>query len=339
MLRIHVRLRKEGQEAETILVPTEPTKRVHDFKVEVARRVQKLAAFEGCRVICLREGSRALGLIDDEDLVSDVLENGDTVLAEVACLPSPAGVKAAPAQPEKGHEVMVGSASDTGETTDGYGAEVEPAELETGYAAASIRYQILERLAQGLPPQVVEVSATTSTWELAKQIAHAEGIDYEPTEEDVALVSSSEDQGRCLCSEVGSRVQLWGHDAAMKIDAAAFSQPTHPQRWAAELAKADICSICLSGLGDCVGSSESETPDFVVGNRLCQHFFHSDCLLKSFAADGKVLQCPCCRGEWLYLEEGQSAEGCQGSQEDVESLFCYLRRAAFGRQQWQRQQA
>ena len=53
-----------------------------------------------------------------------------------------------------------------------------------------------------------------------------------------------------------------------------------------------------------------------MGNRLCQHFFHSDCLLKSFAADGKVLQCPCCRGEWLYLEEGQSAEGCQGSQED-----------------------
>ena len=83
-----------------------------------------------------------------------------------------------------------------------------------------------------------EVSATTSTWELAKQIAHAEGIDYEPTEEDVALVSSSEDQGRCLCSEVqsrkhqlaalgsdpprfpfwqvGSRVQLWGHDAGVQ---------------------------------------------------------------------------------------------------------------------------
>ena len=156
MLRIHVRLRKEGQEAETILVPTEPTKRVHDFKVEVARRVQKLAAFEGCRVICLREGSRALALIDDEDLVSDVLENGDTVLAEVAWPPSAAGVEAAPAQPDKGHEVMVGSASDTGETTDGSGAEVEPAELETGYVAASVRYQTLERLARGLPPQVVE---------------------------------------------------------------------------------------------------------------------------------------------------------------------------------------
>ncbi|CAE7672334.1 unnamed protein product [Symbiodinium sp. CCMP2592] len=321
MLRLHVRLRKEGQggqEAETILVPTEPTKRVHDFKVEIARRAQKLAAFDGCRVICLREGSRAHALIDDEDVVSDVLENGDAVLAEVACLLSPAGVKAVSA-PEKEHEATAGPAFDTGETTDGSGAEVEPAEFETG-DAASIRYQTLERLAQGLPPQVVEVSATTSTWELAKQIAHAEGIEYEPAEEEVALASSaSEDHGRCLCSEVGSRVKLWGYDAAMKIDAAAFSQPMHPQRWAAELAKADICSICLSGLGDCVDSSEREVPDFVVGNRLCQHFFHADCLLKSFAADGKVLQCPCCRGEWLYLKDakGQRAEeGCQGSQED-----------------------
>ena len=50
-----------------------------------------------------------------------------------------------------------------------------------------------------------------------------------------------------------------------------------------------------------------------MGNRLCHHFFHAECLLKSFV-DGRVLQCPCCRGEWLYLEEEQAEKG--GIRED-----------------------
>ena len=36
----------------------------------------------------------------------------------------------------------------------------------------------------------------------------------------------------------------------MKIQPAAFLQKEHPQRWAADLCHADLCSICLNGLSE-----------------------------------------------------------------------------------------
>lgn len=39
-----------------------------------------------------------------------------------------------------------------------------------------------------------------------------------------------------------------GYESALKIEPAAFLQEEHPQRWAADLCTAEICSICLTSL-------------------------------------------------------------------------------------------
>ena len=150
MLRLHVRLKRQGQNhEETILVPTQPAKQVESLKQQIQHRAGKLAGFEGCRVIHLRDGSMAL--MDDDDMMGDLVENGDTLLAEVVCAPIAEEIGRASGQPQDQ------------EGSDDPQARLEAeAGLEAGDAMArtsgTIRYQTLVRVAQGLQPKSIAAS-------------------------------------------------------------------------------------------------------------------------------------------------------------------------------------
>ncbi|CAL1128722.1 unnamed protein product [Cladocopium goreaui] len=249
--------------------------------------MQKLHGWQQCEVVNLRQGSSNGPLLDEDDVVQGLLGPGERLWA----LCSASSLDALD------NTGTVASGADNCEPS----APAEDVEmLPDDEGKVSVKYQTIERLASGKPPGEVKVDGELCTLSLAKQIADIEGIIYsagEDGDEDSTNVfhfGSCKGTG-CVCATANARFKMWGYEAALKIQPAAFLQKEHPQRWAADLCHADLCSICLNGL------SESGD-DIVVGNRECLHFFHGQCLLDSFQADGKH-QCPLCRGEWHYLED------------------------------------
>ncbi|CAL1174171.1 unnamed protein product, partial [Cladocopium goreaui] len=292
MMRLEVNVVQVDSEAsEVFLVPISQGMTVSELRMETQRRVQKLKGWQQFEVVKLRQGSSKGALLDD-DCVQGLLGPDEGVWA-ICCSSS---VDAPDTEAVAGgvntcesHAPIAPIVADTPVHPDGDGKVL-------------VKYQTIERLAGGKPPAEVKVDAELCTLGLAKQIADIEGIIYSAWEdgvEDCAIAvpfGSCKGTG-CVCATANGHLKMWGYESALKIEPAAFLQEEHPQRWAADLCTAEICSICLTSL------TESCVPgDIVVGNRQCLHFFHGQCLLGSFQADGKH-QCPFCRGEWHYLED------------------------------------
>lgn len=285
-MRLEINVVRVDSKAEVFLLPISQGMRVSELRKETQRRVRKLVGWQQCEVVNLRQGSSNGPLLDEDDVVQGLLGPGERLwaLCSVSSLDT------------------VDTASTVASRADNEAsAPAEDVEmLPDDKGKVSVKYQTIERLASGKPPGEVKVDGGLCTLSLAKHIADIEGINYSAGEDDVEdsanVVPFGSCKGTgCVCATANGRFKTWGYDAALKIQPAAFVQQDHPQRWAADLCYADLCSICLNGL------SESDS-DIVVGNRECLHFFHGQCLLDSFQADGKH-QCPLCRGEWHYLED------------------------------------
>jgi len=156
-------------------------------------------------------------------------------------------------------------------------------------------------------PQVLEVPQDAKTLDVAKAIALKEGIQYHPAQE---AASSHVTQNaccfdKCVCDEARKKFKMWGFDAAVKIEPAAFAYSLHPQGTLVEKSSIDVCSICFETLSGSTSSSSSacvKADDVIVGSTGCTHFFHSKCLLESFGGSQCKI-CPYCRADWQYIAE------------------------------------